>query len=486
LGLILVLGLLFSGCAQDSTGEAIKKITEKSVVPTDKTPECTVLFSGMDFNQDYNRQTVNVCKNTYNLAEGINISGNGITLNCNNSNIIGNGSEKGIEIIGNNNTITKCNVENYEIGFSLSLYLMETQNNILTENTAKSNNRGFGLGDFALNNTITNNISKENYSAGFEIRGNSNTITNNISLDNLDTGGYHVYGIVIGGEENIISNNLVSNNERGVEIGGARNTVSNNKFFDNKTTGLTLVGPNNTVSNNIAKGNIGAGFYVWEDFQNASNNVLIGNYSKQNGRGISVQAENTNLIGNIVSENNQNGLTMYSESNNLDLSTNYFCYNSVKDISCTDSNQTTFFFDHFDTIGESGCNLFSSEGFETVNSCPVCSDLNSYVCGDVDLDGNVTVADLTYLVNYLFKGGEPPLLECMGNVDGITGSYPIDVADLTYFVNYLFKGGPALVCGEGTTGKSIDSDLTEKQAMDIYNNAMEKYYTSIEEPELTK
>ncbi|PIN99010.1 MAG: hypothetical protein COT90_01635 [Candidatus Diapherotrites archaeon CG10_big_fil_rev_8_21_14_0_10_31_34] len=60
----------------------------------------------------------------------------------------------------------------------------------------------------------------------------------------------------------------------------------------------------------------------------------------------------------------------------------------------------------------------------------------------------------------------------MGNVDGITGSYPIDVADLTYFVNYLFKGGTALVCGAGTAGKSIDADLTEKQVMQIYNEAI--------------
>lgn len=57
--------------------------------------------------------------------------------------------------------------------------------------------------------------------------------------------------------------------------------------------------------------------------------------------------------------------------------------------------------------------------------------------------GPVDVADLTYLVAYLFQGGDPPLCEEEGNVDGLTGAGgPIDVADLTYLVNYLFRGGP--------------------------------------------
>ncbi len=57
----------------------------------------------------------------------------------------------------------------------------------------------------------------------------------------------------------------------------------------------------------------------------------------------------------------------------------------------------------------------------------------------------VNVADLTFLVNYIFKGGiESPCLE-EGNVDGMDGGggLLINVADLTYLVNYVFKGGNA-------------------------------------------
>jgi len=62
----------------------------------------------------------------------------------------------------------------------------------------------------------------------------------------------------------------------------------------------------------------------------------------------------------------------------------------------------------------------------------------------IGIGGPIDVADLTYLVKYLFKNGPvPPCLE-EGNVDGIIGpGGPIDVADLTYLVYYLFKNGPA-------------------------------------------
>ncbi len=65
------------------------------------------------------------------------------------------------------------------------------------------------------------------------------------------------------------------------------------------------------------------------------------------------------------------------------------------------------------------------------------------ICGDVNADGQVNVADLTYLVNWLFNGGPPPPILENANVDGING---VNIADLTYFVAHLFQGGPPPVC----------------------------------------
>lgn len=63
--------------------------------------------------------------------------------------------------------------------------------------------------------------------------------------------------------------------------------------------------------------------------------------------------------------------------------------------------------------------------------------------GNVDYDplDQVNVADQTYLVDFLFRGGPPPPCTEEGNVDGDAGEN-VNVADLTYLTDYLFRGGP--------------------------------------------
>ncbi len=57
--------------------------------------------------------------------------------------------------------------------------------------------------------------------------------------------------------------------------------------------------------------------------------------------------------------------------------------------------------------------------------------------------GEIDVADLTYMVAYLFQAGPAPPCLDEANVDGVIGpGSPLDVLDLTYLVAYLFLAGP--------------------------------------------
>ncbi|UCB53023.1 MAG: M20/M25/M40 family metallo-hydrolase [Candidatus Zixiibacteriota bacterium] len=63
-----------------------------------------------------------------------------------------------------------------------------------------------------------------------------------------------------------------------------------------------------------------------------------------------------------------------------------------------------------------------------------------YVVGDPTRDGIIDIADVLFLINYLYRGGEAPDPPETGDVtcDGIT-----NIDDVIFLINYLYKGGPA-------------------------------------------
>lgn len=60
--------------------------------------------------------------------------------------------------------------------------------------------------------------------------------------------------------------------------------------------------------------------------------------------------------------------------------------------------------------------------------------------GDMDGSAGITIADLVYMVDFMFNGGLPPFPIDLGDVD-CSGS--VDIADLVYLVDWMFNGGPA-------------------------------------------
>jgi len=62
--------------------------------------------------------------------------------------------------------------------------------------------------------------------------------------------------------------------------------------------------------------------------------------------------------------------------------------------------------------------------------------------GNVDGDpaDAIDIADLVYLVDYMFSGGLPPMSLDEANIDGLGET---DISDLVYLVDYMFNSGPA-------------------------------------------
>lgn len=60
-----------------------------------------------------------------------------------------------------------------------------------------------------------------------------------------------------------------------------------------------------------------------------------------------------------------------------------------------------------------------------------------YLCGDADNNGQVSITDAVYIINYIFGGGPAP----GSNTGDVDCSQSISISDAVYIVNYIFGGG---------------------------------------------
>ncbi len=56
--------------------------------------------------------------------------------------------------------------------------------------------------------------------------------------------------------------------------------------------------------------------------------------------------------------------------------------------------------------------------------------------GDADGNGQTSIADAVFLINYIFSGGPAPVSLCAGDADG---SGNISIADVVALINYIFR-----------------------------------------------
>lgn len=81
--------------------------------------------------------------------------------------------------------------------------------------------------------------------------------------------------------------------------------------------------------------------------------------------------------------------------------------------------------------------------YQSATPADTCCQVRGNADGISGPAGPVDVTDLSYLIDFLFRGGPPTLCEEEGNVNGVVGpAGPIDISDLSFLVDYLFREGP--------------------------------------------
>ena len=85
----------------------------------------------------------------------------------------------------------------------------------------------------------------------------------------------------------------------------------------------------------------------------------------------------------------------------------------------------------------------SSEGYKPYryNNVQELSWYSPDSTGDVNSDGNISVADIVYYINFLFKGGPRIHPTWRGDVNW---DCKVSLSDVVYLINYLLKSGPGL------------------------------------------
>ncbi len=175
-------------------------------------------------------------------------------------------SNSKVYFIIRNSTFLKANYS--------GIRLENVLNSQLINNNASNMDNGISIGN-SNNNIISGNTANNNNFAGISIYdSNNNTVSGNIVNNNKDD------GIIGGGSNNIFSENSIDNNKGcGIWIEGNNNYISGNNISYNNLNGIRLERcRNNIISGNNIRYNNGYGISLGNCVDTIiSNNFLIGN-----------------------------------------------------------------------------------------------------------------------------------------------------------------------------------------------------------------
>ena len=159
---------------------------------------------------------------------------------------------------------------------------------------------------------ISNNVISNNCRGIFLSFSSNNILTGNIASNNDIQGIGLRYSV-----NNVLTGNTVSNNGYGIYLCyySSNNTFTNNTASNNEYEGISLSQSSNSVlTGNIANSNNGHGIYLWD----SSNSVLTNNTASNNDHfGIYLSELNNNVLTGNTASNSYYGIFLAFSSNNV-------------------------------------------------------------------------------------------------------------------------------------------------------------------------
>ncbi len=311
-------------------------------------------------------------------------------------------NRQGILLSNSNNNTIIGNILNNNTG--AGIYLDVSDSNLLQNNTADNNghwitmNSGIFISN-SKNNTISGNFLNYNKDAGIKLKdtNDQNTIFNNTMFSN------YYAGISLSNANNsLISNNRIEDTpQKGIELRSSHiNVLIENTVKNCSTDGIsicTLTGP--STFNIIADNNI-SGNYRGLLISGSSFNIISNNTLKNNTEGITLSGSVDNIILNNTINNNSVGLALFTNNMKNNISENTINFNGIG-LDLYYSNYNIFLNNNFlnNSIPLSKTNsdenyFENNEGLNNTGPLPITLSSNNY---DPDRDGDF---DLSWSCSY--------------------------------------------------------------------------------------